>query len=169
MNLNEAKNLGKAIVRNQFSLSKISHPQFLWHCDYWDGPLSGICVHQDKRYWFHVVDEIDVAVNVKTEQTLHRDDYETCRIFLYSLVELTEEELKKEEYWHDLFEQHVGTHTNYDENNRRIGKVKPQENWNIFYEKAKAEHDARTYDENKVIAYFYSFEFDLDILLKEAE
>ncbi len=92
------------------------HVRKLWHCDYWDGPLSGICIVDGRRLFFKCVSE-DVSRNRE-----------------FVLLQLSQEQLAEEIQWHELFREHVGTHTDYDENNKReTGKMKPQNRWDGFY------------------------------------
>jgi len=89
--------------------------KFLWENDRWDGPLNGMCLYKDKKMWFECAGEDD-------------DRYRR-----YILIELTPDELAKEEKWHNLFREKVGTHTEY-ENGKRSGKVKSHETHHEFYD-----------------------------------
>jgi hypothetical protein len=99
--------------------------KLVYHNDYWDGPLSGVCRVEglsDDRYYFQSINDYH--------------DHLDLRIF--SLHQLTSEEWKLEDYWHQQFEQHVGTHTNYDsEGKRGVGEVKPQATHHLYYQAVK--------------------------------
>ena len=96
--------------------------QLLWHCDYWDGPKSGLLLYNGKKHWFQVYQESD--------DSDFRDYY---RRFL--IIELSEAQLKEEEYWHALFQEKVGTHTDYvPQGKSHAEQLKPRELWHEFYE-----------------------------------
>jgi hypothetical protein len=86
-----------------------SRPRLLWHHNFYDGPLSGICLYQNKEHWFQMVDEIPFKED---------DDYRLGRVFV--IVELTPEDIKIESSNHNEFRKFVGTHADYDENNERV-------------------------------------------------
>jgi hypothetical protein len=91
--------------------------RLLWHSGYWDGPKSGMLSYQGKKYWFQTID----------------DDEATVRRFL--ILELSGEQMREQEYWHELFRQKVGTHTDYDETGRHeLGALRPGEMWREFYD-----------------------------------
>jgi hypothetical protein len=96
--------------------------KLLWHDDYCDGPTSGLFLYQNKRYWFQVFD--------KSEDSNSPDYFRR-----FVILELTENQMKEEVHWHELFVEKVGTHTDYDESGKRvIGALKPKENWHEFYD-----------------------------------
>lgn len=90
----------------------------LWHLSYYDGPLSGIVVCRGRNFYVKHV-------------------YEEDRMW-WAAWDLTPDEWARESARHKLFEEHVGTHTNYSENadgewTRKIGTTKPQSEWDNFY------------------------------------
>jgi hypothetical protein len=101
--------------------------ELLYHSGYWDGPLSGVCLYQGERLWFNDVHDY----HSKTED----DKYLDMRI--YALHRLTVEEWKQEDYWHDLFEKNVGTHTSYKNGKRNYGEVHSSETHKLFYGPSK--------------------------------
>lgn len=138
MNLGEKK-WGIAMINDD----KI---KLLYHSGYWDGPLSGVCLYQGERLWFNCVHDY----HDKTED----DKYLDMRI--YALYRLTVEEWEQEDYWHELFEKHVGTHTSYKEGSRS-GSVNKQSDWNHFYDaskKAKKDGSRKAKDLITPIGYF---------------
>lgn len=123
------------IKNNEINIKR-KEVNYLWHNDFYDGPYNGICVYKDEKCWFDCVKEYASG----------------SRIF--KLVRITSEQLKEEEYWHNLFREHVGTHTDYDENERRDGKgVKSQDNWHKFYDKQK-DRKKRDFSKNEIVGYF---------------
>jgi hypothetical protein len=128
--------LGEAKAQNaidklpQVDLNAI---RLLWHSDYWDGALTGLLLYEERKYWFENYDDV--------ESTRRR----------YLIIEISDEHLKEAEYWHELFREKVGTHTDYDENrHRNIGALKPKATWNEFYEPFQ-KRVAPDYSENTVI------------------
>lgn len=110
--------------------------KLLWHNAYYDGPLSGILLYRSKMHWFQIFEPL------RTDEVRNRVDKEgviwSDHFTRYLVVELSEEQVKEEVHWHELFQQKVGTHTDYDNSGQRIiGEVKPREMWNEFYEPYK--------------------------------
>jgi hypothetical protein len=95
--------------------------QLLWHHGFWDGPTSGLCLHQGRKLWFEMCAEGEEG-----------DAF--YRRFL--LLELEKDQFDEEEHWHELFRQKVGKHTDHGE---KRGAVLPRETWHEFYD----EHDKR--------------------------
>lgn len=98
--------------------------RLLWHCDYWDGPRSGMLRYHGEECWFQVV-----AEDLEPDAPWHRR---------FAIVRLTAEQHADEVRWHDLFREHVGTHTDYDPDGRErsLGEVRPRELWARFYDAA---------------------------------
>lgn len=98
------------------------NPRILWHHDYWDGPLSGIALFNGERVWF----------------SMNSEDGYLARRRTYKLYRLTPELLALKEHWHSLFVKHVGNHTEYGADNKRIaGSVCSRKNAALFYEPYK--------------------------------
>jgi len=129
--------LNKIILTNWHDAQQIkrSDVKLLWHSDYYDGPLSGLLLFNEEKYWFKAIDGIPgYSQN-------------------YIVIRLTPEQLNEEEKWHKLFQDHVGSQTDYDENEKRKGLVKPQEMWNKFYEPRKS-YIKLDISNNEVVAWF---------------
>jgi hypothetical protein len=86
--------------------------RLLWHWDFWDGPISGLCLYDHEKYWFEMCWE-----------------GETSRRFV--IRRLSPEQLADALKWHELFREKVGTHCDYDETRPQ---VKPKESHREFYE-----------------------------------
>src|SRR5690348_2900954 len=89
--------------------------RLLWHTSYFDVPLNGVCLYNEKKCFFRKITE-DV----------------------YVVTSLSDRELQALEDDHELFCQHVGDHTDYvyvDGKSQRPGQVKPREQWMNYYEK----------------------------------
>jgi|GEM_PF-4749144 len=72
--------------------------QIRWSDDWWDGYLSGVAVYKNENYFFIMCDDWAFYPS-KT------DISDTAR--RYVLVDLSEEKLRQEQYWHDLFVKEV--------------------------------------------------------------
>jgi len=93
--------------------------RLLWHCGFWDGPLSGICLFNGRKHWFRIA-----AAEVDSEEN---------RIF--EIIYLTDDQIRLEEERHVVWVENVGCHCDYDEFNKRpIGNIKPSEKWRNFYD-----------------------------------
>jgi hypothetical protein len=133
MNLAEVKRESAIEKLTQLDMNDI---RLLWHSGYWDGALTGLLLYEGCKYWFENYDD--------PEATRRR----------YLVIELTDEELWEAEYWHELFREKVGTHTDYaDDGRHRSGSVKPKDRWNEFYEPFQKRVPA-DYSENTVIGWF---------------
>lgn len=91
----------------------------LWHSDFWDGPITGLLLWCGERLWFQMIDE-----SGENEAAWYRR---------FLLVRLSEQQLHDEEWWHELFRQHVGTHTDYNRADGDPGTVHPQSQHAKFY------------------------------------
>ena len=95
--------------------------RFLWHNNWWDGPLAGMCEYNGQRYWYHC----------------HHENYKKGAKYWrrYGVFKLTPEELAEEEKWHRLFVDKVGDHFDCDENgHRKRGELKSYSVHNEFYD-----------------------------------
>lgn len=74
------------------------HFYILWHNNYWDGPLSGYGILDNKVVQFEIVSTLD-------------DD---CDDRLFNIYEVSHEEIVDAFHWQFQFMQQVGMHTIYD-------------------------------------------------------
>jgi len=78
------------------------------HCnDYRDGPLEGVMELKGKKYYFLACDGDEEAENGGVRS--------------YAVIEMSKDQQDKEDYFHDLFVSHVGSHFEYD----KSGKLMP--------------------------------------------
>lgn len=128
--------------------------RLLWHMSYYDGPLDGILLYKGKMHRFQIFQPLrvdEVKDRIDPYDVLWNDHY-----VRYLIIELTSEQIAEEEYWHRLFQQKVGTHTDYDETGRRtIGATRPRELWNEFYELYQARKPMDLSD-NVIVGWFES-------------
>ena len=97
----------------------------LWKCGYWDGVLSGFLVWKDNVYWFeHFCENPD-----RSDDRWYRR---------YGLYRVTKKEWIQEKIKHAEFQRFVGYNTDYNISlPEGIPLLKPQENWNKYYDKYK--------------------------------
>ena len=96
--------------------------KMLWHCNYWDGPLSGVALYEGEHVWFELTDD---------------DDYGDNRVFsLYRLNPEDKEEIFKQ---HKEFQEAVGYHTDHDPEVHKPYKCKDKKKFDDFYKKKRKE------------------------------
>ena len=99
--------------------------QLLWVDGWWDGPLNGMCEYKGERLYY------DLASADNDDNSYH-----------YVLFRLSPEQLQQEEERHRDFVEYVGNHYSYPPGeNKRYGHdtMKPQSEWDKFYNKHKDE------------------------------
>jgi hypothetical protein len=115
--------------------------RLLWANDWFDGVINGILLYKNKKCRFELIEEN----SADAIQNIYRK---------YLVIELTEEQLQEEEYWHKLFVENVGSHFDFDENeNLQTTKVKPQETWEKFY-KLYEKREEVNLSKNKFLGYY---------------
>jgi hypothetical protein len=105
--------------------------RLLWHNDYWDLPLNGVCEYDGRKYWFQQCDGGR----------------------RYIVQQLSAEELTDELDVHELFRTHVGHHTDYNEEGKRTLGCHEDTNSDLFYD-AYEKRPPRDYRNNKIIGWF---------------
>ena len=75
--------------KGALSRIKFDDIEELWHVDWHDGPLSGLCVYDGKRHWYEIW-------NISTDG-----------LRTYLLISLTEKEIEFQAYWHRLYLKYV--------------------------------------------------------------
>lgn len=127
---------------------KVENPKLLWHSNYWDGPLSGAVEYEGKMCFFQMA-----------EENIPGEDEKPSFYRRFVILELSPEEIEEENYWHALFREHVGTHTDYEHDplssgrSRAHGRVKPSSEHHKFYDPYK-QREHKDYTENRVLAWF---------------
>ena len=80
---------------------------FLWFEDFYDGPLNGILKFDNKEYRYEIV-----------------TDYKKVKYpRIFAIVELSENELKEEKYWHELHKDIVNDKYDDAEANKKLYKL----------------------------------------------
>jgi hypothetical protein len=83
--------------------------------------LNGMCLYEGRKHWFRLL--------VEDEDTRDRT---------FEIVELTDEEIEAIDQEQALFEKYVGSHTRYDEHNKRNHElVLPHVDWPKYYDSKK--------------------------------
>jgi hypothetical protein len=124
---------------------------YLYHIDYYDGPMSGACLWRGQRYRFECVNEEFRPTGQPDE------DGDECveSVRTFNLVELTPEEWALEDERRALFRECVGTHCEYDPvtQRRTVGALKPRSDWHRFYEVYKNRAPKRLVKREPVATY----------------
>lgn len=109
--------------------------KLLWHSGYWDGPISGVCEIDGKKFWFDQINgeqgeiwikHIDESFDPADEDSF---SYDITRI--YRVYRLPDDVMNNVELNHDLFRKYVGHHTDYVDNKRTLG-MHPDCNWTAY-------------------------------------
>lgn len=119
------------------TITQIEETDFrvLWIDDYYDGMLMGMLEYQGKKYRFEIINDYTDNLHPR----------------FFAVIELTPEQIATESYWNNLFKEYVGTHNNYDSNDKP--KMQPQAMHHLFYDRYKKRHEPN-YDTNPVHAWF---------------
>lgn len=112
--------------------------EWLYANDWWDGPISGVCEYEGKRYYAKYVSE-------------NRN-----RVRRYKLLDMPEAEWVSEDARHTLFVACVGDHFCMSGNDRG-SEIKPQSMWKNFYDVYPADsRDETDYESMPVVGWFLS-------------
>jgi hypothetical protein len=109
--------------------------RLLWYADFWDGPINGLCIYQNKKHWFEMSAD---------------DAFPDTNQRRFVVLDLSPEQLADEEQWHELFRQKVGTHCDFEEPHPEI---KPIEFHREFYDTYQ-QRATRDFSANVVIGWF---------------
>lgn len=108
---------------------------FLWIGDYYDGMLEGMLKYKNKKYKFKIITDYTKQIYPRT----------------FAIINLTENEIKEEEYWNEQFEKYVGNHNNLE--TKEESKVKPQSEHHLFYDEFNKRKN-KGYDKNTVKGWY---------------
>lgn len=118
--------------------------ELLWHCNYWDGMLSGVIKMDGRECWIECVLEGVVARSPEPEQ-----GYINGRNF--AIFQLSDEQIKELYDRHKDFQESVGTHTDYTAGKRTLGAHgKDMEG---YYKRAK-ERPPLDFSTNEVVGWW---------------
>ena len=130
---------------------KNSNTRILYHMNYYDGPISGVCLYEGKKYYFDTIDEVveewtmnDIqwfkhcTENLKHGLEINKEDRIQSNWYrIFAIFETPEESMEIIEEDHKLFQKYVGNHCNYDEFGCRNGTVKENTEWSKYYKAKK--------------------------------
>jgi hypothetical protein len=110
--------INEKLKHRKYDLDK--EVKLLYHCDYYDGMLSGVCLIENKKYWFSIFDEYQ-----RTAEEYKDEYFEMLWYRRFSLHDLDEKTWKEEDERHSFFIEKVGGHCQYiyDETNSLQGRV----------------------------------------------
>jgi hypothetical protein len=143
----------------------------LWECGRWDGPLSGICELDARKHYFNCLTESFKCGNVQcdTEEPIqivygpneiYKLSYHS-RVRVFGIYRLTDDEIVKQNYWHEEFRKYVGTHTSYEEGKMPREGVKPRAQHGKFYDrKEEYQKDYPQLTDDKLIALYVEHYID---------
>lgn len=112
---------------------------FLWVSDFWDGPISGMLKLDAVQFWF--------------EQFEESEDETSLWYRRYAVVQLSHDQIERENEVHADFQRFVGKHWDYDSRPEEK-ELRPKEEWPSFYDKHGAHCRGRRFEECDVIAWF---------------
>ncbi|GAA3915726.1 hypothetical protein [Litoribacillus peritrichatus] len=115
--------------------------KWLWLNEFFDGPLQGIVEVEGKLGICCFVEESDN----ESEQGWYRK---------FVVLELSDEQIKAEQYWHNEFVKYVGDHfkCNPDSSRITVGAQKPKSEWDKFYVPYKEKYQPN-FESNKVLGW----------------
>lgn len=67
---------------------------YLWHTEWYDGPLEGACEYNGKVHWFLISDRVEYIEN---GNTFKRDKF--------NIYPISDEDIEHQKYWHELEEK----------------------------------------------------------------
>lgn len=147
-------------------------PKFCWHSGYYDGPLSGVCLYNDKHHWFKMIYEFDYEGDEEWEPG--EKEILLGRIFV--VAELSDEQFAIIKDRHDVWRNYIGRHCDYDEDGKRPymsdddGKALIKYSWDKYNEAIATKPEFPELNNNKVVAWWGSKQFNFDAcLLKQLE
>ena len=122
-------------VKDRVEKVRVEELTFLWFDDYYDGMLCGILEYKNQKCRFEIVTDYQQEIRPR----------------VFAIIELSEEQIADETYWHELFEQHVGS------NSISLAKDtvlhRPQSEHHLFYEPYQKRPDPH-YELNIVKAWY---------------
>lgn len=95
--------------------------RLLYHYDYWDGPLSGICTFNNQKYFFSNIYDCYYDERFDGQEDEY-GDRNPCYHRIHLAYQMPKEYKEAEEKYSNLFIEHFGSWNCYDENNKRTFK-----------------------------------------------
>jgi len=91
-------------------MKQLENVQILWHLDYWDGPLSGVLLHENEICYFDLLEEF---VSVAEDPDDIDTEYDFGWYRKYNVYKLTDDDKIRLITTHALWQGHMGLHTDY--------------------------------------------------------
>ena len=120
-----------------------SNMKVLWHNSYYDGPINGMMEYNSKKCYFEKCDDF---LDHPEMVTLWENDELPPWYRRYVVYELTDDQIVEEDYWHNLFREFVGTHTDHQPG----GSMKPKSQHHHFYSRYKEKKTLILSNEQKI-------------------
>lgn len=122
--------------------------RYRWLVDFYDGPVTGLIRYQGRSYWFENPEERWA----ERSGTMFRG-YSTPRRFL--VVELSQDQLAKEEYWQAEFRRYVGGYGDFDDAGQPVGRrgMQPVERHHLYFDRYE-QRAPMDLSDNTVIGWF---------------
>lgn len=110
--------------------------RWLWHSDYYDGPLTGMVLYEGKEVWAEAAEECRHVVEAPEDDEDH-DYISTCGFYRrYRITRLTAAAHAETTRRHELFRQMVGRHCDHLPDGRRAAEFESPPGWHDFYDLA---------------------------------
>ena len=128
---------------NYQKFPRLHEMKMLWHGNYWDGPLAGMCLIDSQKYWFECIEQYHDNNPYPSEEE-YDAGWESPWYRRFLVWKLTDEQLKVIEERHAKFQRMVGTHCDYDESGKQRGYFHyndtiTEETFKQFYAESKLE------------------------------
>jgi hypothetical protein len=138
------------MIKSMMELRK-ENPDFrvLYHNDYWDGPISGVCLWNGSKQYYDILhwekySDDDLGEWKVWEKYCKENGIEVCSFWdnetiyytdrVYAVYDTPRQVISVIENRHHWFCKFVGNHCNYDKNGKRlIGFLKPNSEHEKFY------------------------------------
>lgn len=132
--------------------------RILYHLDFWDGPITGVMLWDNEKAFFKgTAEAIYDGVEILSNEALANEEKELKKLNLkytmsdlqekvsyrpFNVYRIPEDNMQAIEADHKRFQEHVGLHTDYNEQGKRgrgatntdRGDLKPNSEWSKFYD-----------------------------------
>ncbi len=141
-------------IRKNYPMYLEGNYRWLWHSDYYDGPMTGMVEVNGKMLWAVWIDEED-WVEWESGEDDEPGEYERRSTRYYALLDLGKERTDYEEYWHELFRLCVGTHCDWEYDGVRRGEVIHNEaTQKFYYGRRKADYKELDASKYPIVGWF---------------
>lgn len=120
-------------LRDQIAKVRLEDVTVLWFDDFYDGMLSGIVECKNQKCRFEIITDYEQGIRPR----------------VFAIIELSQEQIADETYWHELFLKHVIA----DPQSKDGAHLRPQSEHHLFYEPYGKRPDPH-YELCNVVAWF---------------